>query len=421
MPPRILDADAPLGAALPSPAAGFTVLSYNVLLPNSAEHGWWVSKYYEPSVPPEQRAWPHRQALLRQGLLGAAADILCLQETTPECFDEDWAFLKEAGYDHAVHRKGELRCATFWKRENFRLAAEPRHQDRVLLTALLAREGERPLQVANVHLKAGPEPARRLRQVSEVLEQIEKRGRGAPAILCGDFNSEVAASAVGRLLTHGEVTPDFREERYPEEELTSRPRKNSVGRFQDAYELAYGAGASPPTLLLPGRAAFFFAPDGALSEACAAAIRRLFARFAGETGAMDRAATEAWITAVNGRPDRGSEWAKAQEIFALRGAEELREEDLVAIYEAELREGKPWGVLHDLLLCGALDASPQPRLLSSRFDQIHAAGPLALEAVRAPLTPEQWSRVLDHRETLPSAWHPSDHLPVGAAYRWVDP
>lgn len=420
MAPRLLDAKAALGDVLPSPADGFGLLSYNVLLPNSAGHGWWITKYYEPTVPPELRAWPHRQALLRDALLGAAADLVCLQETTPEHFADDWAFLREAGYDHAVHRKGDLRCATFWRRDRWTLAAEPRHLDRVLLTRLTAIHARRDVHVANVHLKAGPEPARRLRQVADALEQIGKRGAGdVAAVLCGDFNSQVTGSALERLLRHGEVGPDFREATYPDVALTSRAKKNPLGPFEDAYDVAYGAGQGPPTLLLPGRAEYFFGPDGALSPACAAALRALFARFADEGGVMDRAATERWITAINGRPDRGSEWDKAQEVFARRGAEQLLEADVLAIYEAELREGKPWGVLHDLLCCGALTALPPPRVLARRYDQIHATPQtLALEAVRHPLDEAHTARVFTQGETLPNAWHPSDHLPVSAVYRW---
>lgn len=418
---EILPADAPLDAALSSPADGLSLLSYNVLLPNSAENGWWIPKYYEPSVPPEQRAWPHRQALIRQGLLGAVADILCLQETTPECFEEDWAFLREAGYDHAVHRKGELRCATFWRRDRWSLADEPRHQDRVLLTALGSLTSSRSVQIANVHLKAGAEPGRRLRQVAEVLEQISKRSaaQGArldevPVVLCGDFNTDVSGSALEHLLSLGEVTPDFREATYPDTQLTSKTRKNPLGPFLDSHAQAFGAHA-PPTLLLPDRERFFFSSPRIFSEPFLAAVRALFLLFSGGSAQMDRSAVDAWISAVNGRPERGSEWTKAAAIFASKGAEVLLQEDIERIYMDEVLEGKPWGVLHDLSVCGALPELPPHRVFARRFDQIHyTPRALQLQAVRRPLSEER----LQAGATLPSAWHPSDHLPVGAVFRW---
>jgi hypothetical protein len=416
MPPRVLDATSPLGAALPSPALGFSILSYNVLLPNSSHHGWWIPKFYDPTVPAEHRAWPHRQALLRQGILAAAPDILCLQETTPECFPQDWSFLTEADYDHAVHRKGDLRCATFWRSSAFTLASEPRHLDRVLLLSLSSTSTAHALQVANVHLKAGPEPRRRLQQISDTLDHMARRGPG-PAVICGDFNCEVAATAVGHLLRGGQVGPEFLEPGSPHGPLTSKLRKNSFGPFLDAYQAAFAPHEAPATLLLPDRDRFFFDEQGAVSTGCIQAIQRLFARFAAGAPEMDRPAVDAWIEAVNGAPGRGSEWSKAQAIFQARGVEALRREDMEKIYTGELEEGKPWGIIHDLARCDALTEVPPHRLLRRRFDQIHGAGPLELEAVRAILTPEQEAWV-QQGQTLPGSWHPSDHLPVGAVYRW---
>jgi endonuclease/exonuclease/phosphatase family metal-dependent hydrolase len=416
----ILEPGASLDAALSSPAHGLSVLSYNVLLPNGAGNGWWVDKYYECSVPQEHRAWPHRRALLRRELLGATADVLCLQETTPETFEQDWSFLAEAGYDHALHRKGELRCATFWRRDRWSLLEPPRHQDRTLLTTLGSLHSSRYLTVVNVHLKAGAEPARRLRQVDEALAQIERRcvARGArpeelPVVICGDFNCDVHRSAAGRLLRQGEVTPDFREASFPDLELTSRPRKTRLGPFRDVYLEAFGE-ASPPTLLLPDRRSFFFSPDGGLSPAYRAAVRALFLRFARGRPSLDRSAVDAWITTINGEALRGSERDKAEGLLAGRGEEGLREEDLQAIYEAELLEGKPWGVLHDLIWCGALAEAPPARVQAYRFDQIHATGSLEVAAVRRPES-EGWFR---RGVTLPDGEHPSDHLPVGAVLRW---
>jgi exonuclease III len=422
MPPVVLPPGSPLSSALCSPSEGFSLLSYNILLPNSVR-GWWIPKYYEPSVAPEQRTWPHRQALLRQGMAEAQADVLCLQELIPESAEADMSFLREAGYDHVLHRKGDLRCGTFWRRDRFSLGADPQHKDRTLLTSLRSQSSpERVVQVINVHLKAGSDPARRLRQVDEALGQVHRSlpqgAAGAPVVIAGDFNSEPRGTAVERLLQHGEVDASMREERYPAVELTSRLRRNPLGPFVDAYAAAFGEGNAPPTLLLPDREAFFFNASGALSEAADRAIRALFARFAAD-GLMSREATIAWITTVNGKPGRGSEWDKAQAALAEREGDALTEEDMVSIYEAELREGKPWGVVHDLVACGALDPVPSPRVLSLRFDQIHFTGALSLSAVSQPLAEDRWRQVQDNGVTLPNAWHPSDHLPVGAAFRWT--
>ena len=153
---------------------------------------------YGPNVPAEATAWPHRQALLRERIVGSGADIVALQETSPESFESDWAFMAEAGYDCALLSKGRMRPATFWKRARWALcgadgepvavaadaaAAEGEkaegkaekgadgvlHGDRTLTTILrpLGAGGApvaQPVWVINCHLTAGPEARRRLRQ-----------------------------------------------------------------------------------------------------------------------------------------------------------------------------------------------------------------------------------------------------------------
>ena len=208
-----------LPASTPLPlldsGAGFSILTYNVLMPNSVD-GWWVYKYYGPDTPAEATTWDHRQALLREQVVGSGADIVCLQECSPQSFESDWAWLADEGYDCALLAKGRMRPATFWKRERWELCqadgsdlpiaeeaeaeaadaadrggGSPRadkgahgvlHGDRTLTTILrpLGPKGTAvagqpaPLWVINAHLSAGPEARRRLRQVHEALEAARK-------------------------------------------------------------------------------------------------------------------------------------------------------------------------------------------------------------------------------------------------------
>ena len=69
----------PASTPLPRPPNGFSLVSLNVLLPNSID-GWWLYKYYPPGVPDAAMAWPARAALLESLLLRADPDIVCLQE-----------------------------------------------------------------------------------------------------------------------------------------------------------------------------------------------------------------------------------------------------------------------------------------------------------------------------------------------------
>ena len=278
----------------------FSILSWNILLPNS-EDNWWNHKMYSSWVPMEKREWPHRHQLIKDRLLHSDADIICIQEASGDTFDEDFAFLKEAGYDHCLHNKFRFRCATFFKKNKFALK-EVAHKDRNLVTALQTADGKHLLNVVNCHLSGGAAPDRRLRQVYEGLDQIRKwKNKAAQALqkqrqanrpspkriqkaeedlqlqenagvlVCGDFNSD-GNTGVRRFLVHGSVEPDWREPQYPNLQLTSKTRGHPM-TFLDASELAYGAnvcdgdygeipalGCRPATYVVPNLASLLLMP-----------------------------------------------------------------------------------------------------------------------------------------------------------------
>lgn len=178
-------------ATLPSTAGSLSVLSYNVLLPNSID-AWWTFKMYNPPLMDEQKhvaTWKHRQTLLRDKIQVLNADVVCLQEVAPDSFQDDFAFMEDLGYDGSVlFRKGRFRPATFWKTTKCELAGDPVHKDRTLLTAFRtvvndgADEGSdtgvkktdnsRYWYVLNCHLQAGSEGKRRVRQIQEGTKAI---------------------------------------------------------------------------------------------------------------------------------------------------------------------------------------------------------------------------------------------------------
>ena len=260
----------PADTALPALGqAGFSLLSLNVMLPNSFD-GWWLYKMYPPSVMEEAHPWRARRALLKEQLLTADADVVCLQETCAASFESDFDFLFEAGYAASISSKGRMRPATLWKTSRFMLCSAdgtpatvsseaegeepsgfkktilPSHSaaviqgDRTLTTVLKlltdegsaaagsAAAGAPVLYVTNCHLAAGAEARRRLRQVHDSMEMIRKlRAKTLPkdseelelpiaSVVCGDFNSQ-GESAVRKLLLSGEVLPTFRESGDPTE------------------------------------------------------------------------------------------------------------------------------------------------------------------------------------------------------------
>lgn len=279
----------------------FSILSWNILLPNSQDN-WWNHKMYSSWVPMDKREWSHRQNLIRERLLLSEADIICIQEADGNTFEQDFAFMKRAGYEHCLHRKFRFRCATFFKSDKFVLEQEA-HKDRALVTALRSVDEKHLLNVVNCHLSGGAAPERRLRQVYEALEQIRKwknkvimafekqqnanrpipknieqakydlqLQENAGVVVCGDFNSD-GNTGVRKLLVEGKINPEWREPQYPDISLTSKCKEHSYS-FLDAAELAHGAnvcdgdygerpgfGCRPATYVVPNLASLLVFPN----------------------------------------------------------------------------------------------------------------------------------------------------------------
>mmetsp|Transcript_21531 Transcript_21531/g.46820 ORF Transcript_21531/g.46820 Transcript_21531/m.46820 type:complete len:808 (-) Transcript_21531:543-2966(-) len=270
----------------------FSLMSWNILLPNSQDN-WWCHKQYSNNVDMDKRQWTHRHKLIKERVLTTAADIVCIQEADGDTFDDDFDFMKVAGYDHVLHRKFRFRCVTFFLRDKFAIE-KVAHKDRTLVTSLRRltstltstvmapndtigtttqeqNHHDHILHIVNCHLSGGAAPERRLRQVHDGLDQIRKwtnalehtltqqrKGKrpspkniakakraldeyqnNAGTIVCGDFNSD-GNTAVRKLLVEGGVESDWYEPQYPNLRLTSKRKEQSFGTFVDAAELAYG-------------------------------------------------------------------------------------------------------------------------------------------------------------------------------------
>jgi len=433
-----------VAAGLPLPPSEdnvFTCLSYNVLLPNNQD-GWWIYKYYRNTG--AHCDWSARQELLEAQLQEASVDIICLQEVSDLSFGDDFGFLAaELGYGAVMHeKKARMRPATFWKKEAWQLVSAL-HKDRTLVVALRRKrptEGSavdaQVLFIVNAHLSAGPSADRRLRQVQEALDAIVKErkrtgldasGKPAAVVFCGDFNSQ-GSSAVREFLVRGSVGPDFRESGDPTEkglegrQVTSKVRSQTVGTFVDAAEEAF-AGNPPATILAANIDAKMVQPDGSLTAEMLSALEAAFCRCSSDGKVMTKVELEQWLVAINGEVGRGSEYRFAMAALERNGGEELSKTDFVELYRAELSEGKFWGVEHDLRVMGNLGlAVPEEGPCQLRFDYIYyGVDSLRLVAVQEPLTAAQHDCLFGPPwEVLPNAWHPSDHLPVAAAFAFRD-
>ena len=503
----------PSASALPRLANGFSLLSFNVLLPNSQD-GWWLYKYYDGvSQDYATTLWPARSKLLAERLLSADADIVLLQECSADSFETDWSFLFDAGYDYALHTKGRMRPATFWKRERMALCdaagkpldGEPSAAvttgDRTLIANFLLRDSngaplvdKPPISIVNAHLSAGQESRRRLQQIHGALDSIRKARAKVDAkgevscIVAGDFNSQ-GRTAVREILEVGEVLPEYRESGDPTEveqgqnEVTSKPKRQVIGTFADAMEVAHAAAASkgntpsggggvegsaqevfmryydswrairgeaaeaaagveedqaaaavspagtvPPTLIAPELMSHMVDASGQATPALIAAVDECFDLLSADKRCFTEAEQEVWLSKINdpagefpGGVQRGSEDRQAVAVREGHENTPLTRADFQELYAEEVMQGKFWGVEHDLrVLRGRGMRQPGAPPFTARFDNLfYTSGTLKLHAAQEALPPGQLEELLSGKAILPNAWHASDHLPVAAAFEWA--
>ena len=380
-----------------------SLLSYNILLPNSL-HGWWVYKYYHPDIPIEQTTWPYRKQLLA-GQLSVGADLLTLQECSSDTVAEDLDFLWDT-YDYLCHRKARIAMVTCWKRDRFELLAEY-HLNRCLVTVLREQTGTL-IAIVNCHLSAGRHPKERFQQIVKAIDQVRKlrnRFELNLVILSGDFNSAAEGTAVQRFLEDGVVEPRFRERSYPDVEITSKIKEHPLGRFEECYRHL----CDTTTMLVRNSSVTMLHPRTRQpKKQFIEAIKELFAQYTDGAREMTEAQMETWITDIN-LELRGSEYRSAQEKM-LDGA--LTESNFVEVYLEEVRAGKHWAVHNDLLRKGIHLPDPTPYTIAFNLDQAwFRSNAFECSGVVQPISNDVRSK-LEEGDFAPNAWHPSDHFPL---------
>eukprot|EP00510_Aplanochytrium_minuta_P000369 CAMPEP_0184005474 /NCGR_PEP_ID=MMETSP0954-20121128/85_1 /TAXON_ID=627963 /ORGANISM="Aplanochytrium sp, Strain PBS07" /LENGTH=446 /DNA_ID=CAMNT_0026283771 /DNA_START=1 /DNA_END=1341 /DNA_ORIENTATION=+ len=392
----------------PSPPVDtISIVSYNVLLPNSSD-GWWTYKMYDPrrKLSSKVCSWQERKQLLASQIAEASPDIISLQEVAPDSFETDFDFLKALGYDNkAMHKKGRFRPAFFWKGDKVQLQGEVRAKDRCLVAVFKSILVEACFGVVNNHLQAGNAQAqRRLRQIHEGIETLRKlRSKliqqniipddliaSFPVVCCGDFNNDDMNSAVHRYLLDGVYTGN----------LSSKPKINVFGKFEDVYK------ANPfPTLYCPELISLLcedpVTAPGVPSRILKEKLSSIYKAIAASENEWTMNEVESYLLKVNGKVGRGSEYRSCIEF--MNGTGTLTESDFLKVYGRELQAGKYWGVFHDLYVLGEALDEVNGRF-EARYDYCYVSNAKILDILKMKVPPGI---------CLPFEGHPSDHLPVG--------
>ena len=380
-----------------------SLMSYNILLPNS-HLGWWVYKYYHPDTPNELTSWPYRQKLLSQQL-NIGADLLTLQECNSETVATDLEFLWSR-YEFVCHRKARIAMVTCWNKERFTLLSEY-HLNRCLVTVLEELKGVQ-IAVVNCHLSAGRQPKERFQQIVKAIDQVRKlksRFDLKLIILSGDFNSTAEGTAVQRFLEDGVVEPRFRERGYPDVEITSKIKEHSLGQFEECYRHLCD---TTTMLVRNSSASMVHSRTRKPREQFIEALKQLFAKYTNGSTMMSKAQMEQWICDIN-QGLRGSEYRSAVE--RMEGGF-LTENHFVQLYLQEVQSGKHWAVHNDLLRKGIELPTPRPFCIQFALDQVWIRSiNYECSGVVQPIGQEERAK-LESGDFAPNSWHPSDHFPL---------
>ncbi len=377
------------------------VCSYNILLPNHSN--WWVFKYYQSDIREKFSSWRYRKKILRKQFAEIDADLLAVQETFPETFEDDFDFILE-DYEGVCHRKSNIACALFWKRGRF-IPLTIRQRDRSIVAIL--QDGDRIIAFTSCHLNAGQQPKRRFQQVFAICQQLRKETQRYDIdlfVIAGDFNATGNQTAVQELLTCGVVDPDFREDKYPLEEITSNRKEQSIGKFTDIYS---SIGDFPTMEVLNARDRIIDWEKQELRQSYTQALKLIFDQFA-EAGKMQLQGVEAWAMRIN-QGLRGGEYRKG---VILAQEDKLDFQAFLSLHKDEAILGKSWSLYADLQAFGL--SLPIIGEKSNKFvlDRIwYRSDRYRCTQARQPISPLE-QELIDQGDYTPNSWHPSDHFPL---------
>ena len=419
--------------------------------------------YLPPLIGPDEEqisTWNYRKSLLKERIGLVDADVVCIQEVSPLSFEEDFAFMsEELGYDGVeLFRKGRFRPATFWKTDRVELANPAQHKDRTLLTTFRLLDEDTTddtnndyWHVLNCHLQAGKQGGRRVRQINEGVSAAYKTAKNKlkevdpdniKLIACGDFNGGKECGAV-QFLEQGSIDPEFREDG---EQVSSKAKKLPIAPMTDAIASVIDREA-PATLVVPELISIMIEKtddvtayeNPQFTKGVLERLRRIYDGLATVSDVsnessggklqklMGKADVERWLTIINLRVGRGSEFRTAAKFMGwiepvIESDEEkkvdkgkrppivipedstLTFDNFVGVYLDELRQGKFWGIAWDLAALG--DPLEVNGVFQARYDRMYCSSSLMPAAVLDTIS----------NTACPNNSEPSDHLPVCASF-----
>lgn len=281
------------------------------------------------------------------------------------------------------------------------------------------------------------------------LQTIEEDPENMKLIVCGDFNGGLECGAV-KYLENGSIGPDFLEDG---EQVSSREKVLVIPPLIDAVSvnsISRGGAFAPATLVVPELISLMIEQkdtetaftDPQFSKDVLDRLHRIYYRLATtltsnasstQSGQlqMGKADVERWLTIINLRVGRGTEFRNAAKrmgwdepsIETEESGDDLKMakkderplitipddgvltlESFVSVYYDELCQGKFWGVAWDLAALGEPLAVKD--VFQARYDRMYCSQSLVPVAVLDTLSDV----------ACPNEFEPSDHLPVCVSF-----
>jgi len=155
----------------------------------------------------------------------------------------------------------------------------------------------------------------------------------------------------------------------------------------------------------------------------------VFDKFSSDGETLSPAQVDKFLIETNGQVGRGGMWRHTKAMFERKQEAGhlavLSRQDWYMAFARELGEGKWWQVVYDLEVCGVNNLCSKIEdhrgcaYYQGWLDYVYFdAQQLICRGVQEALTDSEFLLVYEKGDTLPNAWHPSDHLPVAAIFSW---
>ncbi len=171
-------------------------VSWNTLAQCYFSYGQFKLRY--PHINFSNFTWEKRLTLIREMLMNANPDIICLQEIELATIKQDFIDYLNDYYScyHTINknRKSKIGNLTLWKK-----SLECINTNISSCGIFVTLKKNKEFQIVNIHLKAGwSKENERIPQLKSVIKRMDK----IPSIICGDFNDQLKhTGALHKILT----------------------------------------------------------------------------------------------------------------------------------------------------------------------------------------------------------------------------